>query len=134
MITPYLNNVWNCHALNLLRRLPSGSIDAVIADPMYGVASKPSKNNTYDWGTEPFQGDPHLWWEYHRPIYEECLRVLKPNGKLAWAMGCKFRQHFRGWFGGYRIWSFTRYMLRGMNGVWYIWLVQTKAQAPTPVS
>ena len=130
MITPYLNKIWTCNALDFLRRLPSEGVDTVIADPMYGVASKPSKNNTYDWGPEPFHGDPDEWWDYHRPIYEQCRRVLKPGGKLAWAMGCKFRSYFRSWFGGYRIWSFTRYLLRGMNAFGHIWLVQTREQTP----
>lgn len=126
----YLNDVWTCHALDLLTRLPDTYIDAVISDPMYGIASKPSRHSSYDWGPEPFHGDPAEWWAYHRPIYQECRRVLKPGGRLAWAMGCKFREHFQGWFGGYRIWSFARHFLKGRNAFGHIWLVQTREQTP----
>ncbi len=129
-LTPYLNKVFACDALTLLQRLPDESVDAVIADPMYGVATKAGKSNTFDWGAEPFNGDPDAWWYYHQPIYDECRRVLKPGGKMAWAMGCKFRERFPSWFGGYRVWSFTRFLLRGVNHFGHIWLVQTRERTP----
>jgi len=47
-------------------------------------------------------------------------------------MGCKFRDHFPDWFGGYRIWSFTRFLHGGMNAFGHIWLVQTREQQPVP--
>jgi site-specific DNA-methyltransferase (adenine-specific) len=126
----FLNNIFHGNALTLLRAMPTASIDAVIADPMYGVAKHPMPKATYDWGPDPCNGDPARWWDYHGPIYEECRRVLKPGGKLAWAMGCKFRGQFPGWFGGYRVWSFTRYLHRGANAFSHIWLVQTREQRP----
>ena len=126
----FVNNVFNCDAFALLQALPSTSIDAVIADPMYMVASKKGKNCTYDWGIEPGQGDAEGFWRYHRKIYEECRRVLKPGGSLAWAMGAKFKPHFPGWFGGHRIWGFSRFFLRGVNAFGHIWVVQTREQTP----
>ena len=86
----FVNKVFHADARRLLRRLPSGSIDAVITDVMYGTA----KNYEYDWGRDPANGDPTLHWQYHAPIYRECLRVLKPGGVLAWAQGGKFVQAF----------------------------------------
>jgi site-specific DNA-methyltransferase (adenine-specific) len=128
----FIHKVFHGDARRLLRALPCASIEACIADPMYGVAKNPNPRLTYDWGPDPFHGDPDKWWEYHRPIYHECLRVLKPGRTLAWAMGCKFRDHFRDWFGGYRIWSFSRFKIRGMNAFAHIWMVQTREQTPIP--
>src|SRR5690242_9876435 len=99
---------------------------------MYGVSPHPKPRSCYDWGPDPCRGDPDKWWDYHREIYYECLRVLRPGGKLAWAMGSKFRDHFPKWFGGFRIWSFTRHALSGraFNVFGHIWVVQTREQEP----
>ena len=44
-----INKVFNCDALDLLRVIPTASIDAVIADAMHGTA----KNCRYEWGLDP---------------------------------------------------------------------------------
>ena len=88
----FLDKVFNGDSLGLLRVMPTASVDAVIADAMYGTA----KNFAYDWGPEPARGDPALHWLYHSPIYEECLRVLKPGGVLAWGQGSRFLGHHGG--------------------------------------
>ena len=129
-ISRFVNKVFHGNALALLRRLPAQSIDAVIADPMYMVAKKKSKSCTYDWGPEPGSGEAGEFWDYHRPIYDECRRVLKPGGALAWALGCKFEPHFAGWFGGFRVWAFSRFQRRNINAFGHIWLVQSKEQSP----
>jgi DNA modification methylase len=126
----FINKVFHEDARRLLTALPTASIDSVISDPMFGVFKNPQPGSAYDWGVDPAGGDPNKWWTYHRPIYEECRRVLRPGGTLAWAMGCKFHRHFPGWFVGYRIWSFTRFTHRGLNAFGHIWVVQTKEQAP----
>ena len=126
----FINKVFHGDALRLLGRLPSKSIDAVNSDPMYMVAKQKSKSNIYDWGPEPSFGKAEEYWEYHEAIYDECRRVLKPGGVLAWAMGCKFKPHFAEWFGGHRIWGFSRWLYRGLNAYGHIWLVQTKEQTP----
>src|SRR5689334_5898501 len=105
----YLNKVFHADARQLLPLIPDLSIDCTLADPMYGISKNPKQFATYDWGPDPAGGDPEKWWDYHRPIYENCRRVLKPNGVLAWAMGCKFHDHFSEWFGGHRLWAFSRY-------------------------
>lgn len=128
----FANKVFHCNAKTLLRALPTETIDSVITDPMYMVARNKSKKCTYEWGVEPGQGDAEDFWRYHERIYQECLRVLKPGGRLAWAMGCKFRDHFPAWFGGYRVWSFTRFKNRGLNAFGHIWLVQSREQEPVP--
>ena len=125
MIEPFLNKVWNENALDLLRALPSASIDAVITDAMYGTA----KWFRYEWGVEPARGDPVKHWSYHRPIYEECRRVLKPGGVMAWGQGLKFVPNFAGWFGQHRIWS-PLWSTHGLNFVPTAWVVQTREQEP----
>ena len=74
----FLGRVFHADAFDLLRKLPSETIDAVIPDPMFGVGK--SKFCTYDWGVDPAKGDPVKHWQYHRHIYQECRRVLKPGG------------------------------------------------------
>jgi DNA modification methylase len=128
----FINKIFHCDAIRLLRALPSESIDSVISDPMYMVAKHKGKNCTYEWGVEPGQGDADDFWRYHERYHEECLRVLKPGGTLAWAMGCKFRDHFHDWFGGHRVWSFTRFKNRGLNAFGHIWLVQSRERKPIP--
>ena len=75
----FVNKVFHADARRLLAAMPTASVDAVITDAMYGTGSC-----EYDWGCDPAAGDPDLHWEYHEPIYHECLRVLKPGGALAW--------------------------------------------------
>jgi site-specific DNA-methyltransferase (adenine-specific) len=125
-----INQVLWGDALRLLAGMPGQSVDAVITDPMYGVARQPNPKLAYDWGQDPCRGDPNKWGAYHRPIYEECRRVLRPGGTLAWAMGINFRDHFSEWFGGYRIWSFSWFKVGGMNVFRHIWVVQDREQRP----
>jgi DNA modification methylase len=126
----FINKVFHEDARGLLAALPADGIDSVISDPMFGVLKTPQPGSTYDWGVDPAGGDPDKWWAYHRPLYEECRRVLRPGGTLAWAMGCKFHRHFPEWFGGYRIWSLTRFTHRGLNAFGHVWVAQTKEQTP----
>jgi DNA modification methylase len=131
-LTPYLDKVFHCDARELLSRLPDASIDSVVSDLMYGTANYPSSRTRYDWGHDPFQGDPHNWWEFHAPIYREFLRVLKPGGKLAMGVGCKFAPHHQEWFGDIRQWSLTRMKKRGLNAFGNLWLVQTRERQHVP--
>jgi site-specific DNA-methyltransferase (adenine-specific) len=127
----FTNKVFNEEASKLLAALPTASIDSVIADPMYGVTRDPKPKRYYGWGPDPCRGDPDRWAALHLPTYRHCLRVLKPGGKLAWAMGSKFRDHFPAWFGGYRIWC-LRLQAKGRNldPFGHIWLVQTREREP----
>lgn len=126
MIDNFVNKVFHGDARNLLRALPTASIDAMIADAMYGT----SKNCLYEWGVDPGKGDPVKHWQYHEAIYQECLRVLRPGGVLAWGQGAKFCQHFRDWFGGHRVWTLTRFRLQGLAATGHVWIVQTREQQP----
>jgi site-specific DNA-methyltransferase (adenine-specific) len=120
------NKVFCGDARRLLASLPDESIDGVITDPMYGTG----KDFQYDWGPDPALGDPEKHWAYHRPIYDECRRVLKPGGVLAWAQGAKFYRHFERWFGAHRVWTLTRFRSNGVGATGHIWVVQTKEQQP----
>jgi hypothetical protein len=102
-----LNKVYWGNALDLLQTMPGQSVDSVISDAMYGV----SKHCRYEWGLDPARGDPVKHWAYHEPIYQECRRVLRPGGVLAWAQAPKFSPYFFGWFRGHRIWSLTGWVL-----------------------
>jgi DNA modification methylase len=121
----FINKVFNGDALDLLRVIPSASVDAVIPDAMYGTA----KNCRYEWGLDPARGDPVRHWQYHQPIYEECRRVLRPGGILAWGQGFKFIPHFDKWFGPHRVWS-PICVAHGLNFNPNAWVVQTKERQP----
>ncbi|MBI1249017.1 hypothetical protein GC197_14395 [bacterium] len=141
----FVNKIFHADAHDLLAKLPSESIDAVICDPMYGTAKNyeyewgfdpmygTAKNYEYEWGFDPGNANPDRHWEYHQPIYEECRRVLKPNGRLAWAQSPKFCKHFRRWFSDHRLWTLTRFREQGRNVVAHWWVVQTKKQEAVEV-
>jgi DNA modification methylase len=124
-IEDFTNKVFHGDARRLLRALPSASIDAVITDAMYGTA----KNCRYEWGLDPARGDPVKHWQYHEPIYRDCLRVLKPGGVLAWGQGVKFLPQFENWFGPHRIWS-PLCTAHGLNFFPNAWVVQTREKQP----
>ena len=126
MIENFINKVYCNDARLLLQKLPTASIDAVITDAMYGTA----KDFRYDWGVDPARGNPEKHWHYHEPLYRECLRVLKPEGVLAWGQGGKFVPHFRRWFGDHRVWTLTRFSDAALLAIGNIWVVQTKEQRP----
>ena len=57
--------VWQGDCLELMKNIPDGSIDAVIADPPYGTTA-------CKWDTViPFE-----------PMWEQLKRVIKPNGAI----------------------------------------------------
>jgi site-specific DNA-methyltransferase (adenine-specific) len=93
---------------------------------MHGTAM----NCRYEWGLDPARGDPGKHWQQnHQAIYEECRRVLRPGGILAWGQGFKFVQHFDTWFGAHRIWS-PICVAHGLNFNPNAWVVQTRERQP----
>jgi len=126
-IDHYVNQVWWCDARRLLSELPTGTVDACITDPMFGIVSLSA---VYDWGPDPSGGDPVKHWQYHQPIYEDIRRVLKPGGVLAWAMGYKHQKHFQEWFGDHRLWILNRSGRHLPSSRGELWVVQTREQVP----
>jgi DNA modification methylase len=123
VIENYMNKVFCGDALRLLKAMPTATVDTGIMDTMYGT----SKHFRYDWGIDPAQGNPVKHWAYHQPIYEECLRVLRPGGVLAWCQGWQFIKHFDQWFGDYRTWPLS-VNFRCLNYCTSVWVVQTREQ------
>jgi DNA modification methylase len=124
-MTRFVNKVLHGDARALLRVIPTASGDAVIADAMYGTA----KGCRYEWGLDPAGGDPVKHWQYHQAIYEECRRVLRPGGILAWGQGFKFIPHFDKWFGPHQVWS-PICVAHGLNFNPNVWVVQTRERQP----
>jgi DNA modification methylase len=124
-IEPFLNTVINDDALEVLLAMPTGSVDAIMPDAMYGTA----KNCRYHWGPDPARGDPRKHGDLQAPFIQECRRVLKPGGILAWGQGFKFIPYFANWFGPHRIWS-PLCTAQGLNFIPNTWVVQTREQQP----
>jgi site-specific DNA-methyltransferase (adenine-specific) len=118
----FINKVFHSDCLTLLRAMPDNCVHAVLTDAMYGVKCR------YDWGGDPASGDFARHWDYHQPIYRECLRVLRPNGVLAWGQSFKAIHHFNEWFGNHRVWSPVYAPLKGSSLTFLpnIWVVQTR--------
>lgn len=67
--------VVNGDALDVLRSLPDGCVDAVITDPPY-----PCIDREYGYWTEA------EWFDLMNPLVAECRRVLKPTGSAVFIL------------------------------------------------
>jgi site-specific DNA-methyltransferase (adenine-specific) len=123
-IAPFLNTVLHADALEALLAMPTGCVDVVMADAMFGTV----KNFRYPWGLDPARGDPRKHGDFLAPIIQECRRVLKPGGILAWCQSYKFISYFDNWFGPHRVWS----PICTAHGLHFapVWVVQTREQRP----
>ena len=79
--TPKLDTIHNADALELLRALPDGCVNAVITDPPYGLfgavmITRPDTGGEYNRINEE--------WDKYAPIswMAECGRILKPGGSV----------------------------------------------------
>ena len=90
-IEPYLNDVWQGDCLEVMKKFPDNSIDAVVTDPPYGLSKEPDikevlthwlAEETYKHKSGGFMGKK---WDSFVPgpeYWRECCRVLKPGGHL----------------------------------------------------
>ena len=79
-------------ALEVLKTIEPGSVDAVVTDPPYGIGFK------YHSGHEVAK-TPEIYWQWLEPIYRAWWELLRPGGFMAvWQAQLNFR-HFWDWFG-----------------------------------
>jgi len=71
--------------------LEKESVDAVVADPPFGIGFKYEKRESYN--------NPEEYWNWLEPIYIECLRILKPGGFIAFWQTQLYFKYFWLWFG-----------------------------------
>lgn len=64
------NNIYHGDCLQLMREIPSHSVDLILADPPYGILNK--SNPDAQWDKEVSL--PSLWHQYKR--------IIKPNGAI----------------------------------------------------
>lgn len=82
-----INQILTGDCAEILKTFPSNSFDAVVTDPPFGIGF------VYH-GNEEVADNPTDYWVFLKPIYEECMRVLKPGGFLAiWQAQLNFK-HF----------------------------------------
>lgn len=76
--TPEPNHVYCCDALELLRRLPEGGVDAVITDPPYGLAGR-----VFEFPHKRYSAVNEEW-DHYAPTewMQACQRVLKKGGSV----------------------------------------------------
>lgn len=71
---PFQNRIFNEDVLEVLRRLPDGSLDMIYGDPDYGVGvNYAGKKYTKKW-------EDYIAW--YCELARECMRVLHPRGNL----------------------------------------------------
>ncbi len=121
-----INYLWNNDARTVLKWIRSGTVDAVITDAMYGVGCR------YDWGRD--HHDPVRHWRSQAPVYQECLRALRPDGIICWGQGLRYHRYFDTWFGRHQLWSLTRFTARGTLATASVWVVQRITRTgPEPI-
>lgn len=89
MVNEYKNKIIHGNCLNVLKRLPSNSVDSVVTDPPYGLSKEPDirevltkwiNGEPYDHGHKGFMGKSWDSFVPHPDIWKEVYRVLKPGG------------------------------------------------------
>jgi len=74
MLEKYRNQVFNRDILEILKELPTNSLDMVYGDPDYNVGINYAGNNyTKKWNE---------YIDWYISLTKECMRVLKPTGSL----------------------------------------------------
>lgn len=72
-----LDSVQNCDALDLLKRLPDGSVDAIITDPPYGVGKVSARRSPNERFTE-IEGNNQILGEW----VIDAFRVIRNGGAM----------------------------------------------------
>ena len=78
--------------LDFLKTLPSGSVDAVVTDPPYGIG--------FVYGEErEIASDPQAYGAFLLPVINECRRIAKPGAFFGVWQAALNARHFWTWFG-----------------------------------
>lgn len=86
-ISDYLNKVYNCDVMHVLKDLPDNSVDMIFGDPDYNVGIKYGGNNY----TQKFED--YINW--YIELAKESMRVLKDDGNLFMLNYPKQNAHLR---------------------------------------
>ena len=79
------NQLLHGDCLEVLKTLPSSSVDAIVTDPPAGIFFMAGKNKHEHWDSD--KGGSQAWIGWMESVARECLRVLKPGGHaLVWAI------------------------------------------------
>lgn len=83
---PFLNRVIHGDCIQVLKSMPSESVDLVVADPPYLVKFKTPE------GKRAYPNDDDPWWL--KPAFAEIARVLKPDRFCVCFYGWPKAEHF----------------------------------------
>ncbi|MDR1964585.1 MAG: site-specific DNA-methyltransferase [Planctomycetaceae bacterium] len=73
------NTIYNCDCIEGMRRLPSGSVDLVFADPPFNIG--------YDYDVYRDKLTDEDYWNWSKRWMAEVNRILKPDGTFWLAIG-----------------------------------------------
>ena len=90
-----IDRIYNEDCLETLKRMPDNSVDLMVTDPPYGIGfmgkdwdkfqlKQPTASQVVSWLNPAMKKDTRGMMEFFSPIWQECLRVLKP-GAFAFA-------------------------------------------------
>jgi len=86
-----INKIYNEDCIQGLKKIPNEYVDAVVTDPPYGIG--------FNYETKEINTNPEDYWKWLKPIYLECMRVLKKGGFIAIWQANKYFKHFWKWYG-----------------------------------
>jgi len=82
----------NADCLQEMKNLSDNFVDAVVADPPFGIGKQYSNK-------KELTDTPEDYWSWLSPRYNEMLRVLKPGGLMAIWQTQRYFRFFWDWFG-----------------------------------
>lgn len=88
----FINKIILGDCLEVIKDIPSRSIDAIVTDPPFGIDFKYHKNKDVAKTAEDY-------WVWFAPIYIEFIRILRAGGFLAIWQPALYFKNFWSWYG-----------------------------------
>ena len=86
-LSDYLNKVFNCDVMDVLRYLPDDCVDVIYGDPDYNVGIR--------YGGQTFTSSWDGYIDWYVELARECMRVLRTDGNMFFINYPKQNAHLR---------------------------------------